>query len=214
MGALSDQSRISWGRRRPYILIGACGTIFSLTYLAWIEDVVKGLTRYSNGDPDSSGIRSIVIILAILGIYILNISIQPLQMGLRTLTIENCPPQQQTQASAWASRMTGVGNIIGYLAGFTQMSRPAASFSVNQFQGLTIIASVTLTITVGMSCTAISEENPESIISTVVERPHFMSSLRQLLCTYRTMPWKIRKVCQIQFCAWIGWFPFLFYSTT
>lgn len=28
------------------------------------------------------------------------------------------------------------------------------------------------------------------------------------------MPKKIRKVCHIQFCAWIGWFPFLFYSTT
>ncbi len=94
--------------------------------LAWLEELMKKLTRFSYRDADDSGFRTVVIASAVFGVYILNISIQPLQMGLRTLVIENCPKSQQQQASAWVSRLTGVGNIIGYLAGIT-VSRPLFS---------------------------------------------------------------------------------------
>ena len=214
MGVLSDRCRIPWGRRRPYILSGALATILSLLFLAWSGDTLKGLLISSNRDVDSDGIRTVAIILATIGIYALNVSIQPLQMGLRTLIVENCARHQQAQASAWASRVTGLGNIVGYLAGFTDLPSLFPSSSITQFQGLCLIASVSLAITVGMSCIAVSENDPESMLLTPRENIKFTSFLRQLLRTSRAMPWRIRRVCQVQFCAWMGWYPFLFYSTT
>jgi solute carrier family 45, member 1/2/4 len=214
MGVLSDRSRNSWGRRRPYILGGAIGTILSMIFLAWLEELMKTLTRFSYGDADDGRFGTVVIIFAAFGIYILNTSIQPLQMGLRTLVIENCPRSQQEQASAWTSRLTGVGNIIGYLAGITDLSRFAPSLFVTQFQGLCLVASVSLAIGVSMSCIAVTEKNPEEALLPTGDNSSFSSYFRQLLRTYRTMPWKIRRVCHIQFCAWMAWFPFLFYSTT
>jgi solute carrier family 45 protein 1/2/4 len=214
MGVLSDRCRIPWGRRRPYILSGALATILSLLFLAWSGDTLKGLLISSNRDVDSDGIRTVAIILATIGIYALNISIQPLQMGLRALIVENCARHQQAQASAWASRLTGLGNIVGYLAGFTDLPSLFPSSSITQFQGLCLIASVSLAITVGMSCIAVSENDPESMLLAPGENLKFTSFLRQLLRTSRTMPWRIRRVCQVQFCAWMGWYPFLFYSTT
>jgi solute carrier family 45 protein 1/2/4 len=36
----------------------------------------------------------------------------------------------------------------------------------------------------------------------------------QLIRTMRQLPSSIQRICNVQFFAWIGWFPFLFYSTT
>jgi solute carrier family 45 protein 1/2/4 len=214
MGALSDRSRSSWGRRKPYVVGGAIATILSMIFLAWVEELMKTLTRFSYGDANDGGFGKLVIVSAVFGVYILNISIQPLQMGLRTLVIENCPTNQQQQASAWVSRLTGVGNIVGYLAGITDLSRFAPTISVTQFQSLCLVASVSLAIGVSMSCIAVTEKNLEEALLPTGDNSSFSSYLSQLLRTYRTMPWKIRRVCHIQFCAWMGWFPFLFYSTT
>ena len=191
------------------------GNHFILLFLAWFGDTHKETLISSNRDAaDSDGIRTVAIILATIGIYALNISIQPLQMGLRTLIFENCARNQQAQASAWTIRLTGLLNIVGYLAGFTDLPSLFKSSSITQFQGLCLIASVSLAITVGMSCIAVSENDPESMLLTPRENIKFTSFLRQLLRTSRAMPWRIRRVCQVQFCAWMGWYPFLFYSTT
>lgn len=213
MGALSDRCRISWGRRRPFIVGGAIGTILSLVFLAWLQEIMKALTRYSYGDADENNFGTVVIVLAIIGVYLLNISIQPLQMGLRAAIIENCPKSQQEQASSWASRLTGVGNIVGYLAGIADLSKILPFYSLTQFQGLCLVASVALAIGVSMTCIAITEQNPEHILVTT-ETLRLSSYFRQLKRTYRAMPWRVRRVCKIQFCAWLGWFPVLFYSTT
>jgi solute carrier family 45 protein 1/2/4 len=214
VGVLSDRCRTPWGRRRPYILGGAFSTIISLLFIAWSGDSVKGLVISPDRDVNSDGVRTVAILFATIGIYALNVSIQPLQMGLRTRIIEVCPRHQQAQASAWASRLTGLGNIVGYLAGFTNLPSLFPSSSVTQFQGLCLIASVSLAITVAMSCLAVSENGPESMSLTPIENMKFTTFLKQLLRTSRTMPRKIRRVCQIQFFAWMGWYPVLFYTTT
>lgn len=214
MGTLSDRSRNSWGRRRPYIIGGAIGTILSITFLAWVEEVVEILTQHSYADTDGGGFRTAVIASAIIGVYILNISIQPIQMGLRALIIENWPNNQQEQASAWASRMTGMGNVLGYLAGTTDLSKFAPTLFLTQFQGLCLVAAVSLAIGVSTSCIAATEITPAGALLPVGESHQFTSYFRQLSHTWRTMPLKIRRVCQVQFCSWMGWFPFLFYSTT
>lgn len=38
--------------------------------------------------------------------------------------------------------------------------------------------------------------------------------LSQILKTALNLPDRIKSICYVQFWAWIGWFPFLFYSTT
>ena len=196
------------GRRRPFVIGGAIGVVSSMLALAWIEDLTYGITKPS--DYQQSPTQTWVITCAILLIYILNISIQPLQAGLRTLIVENCPTHQQNQASAWAGAMTGVGNIVGYLSGFTALPELFRSKHLTQFQCLCLIASVSLMITVTMSCSILEPDSPPER----VDRAGFFAVLSDLLHTYRSMPLKVRKVCHIQFFAWMGWFPFLFYSTT
>lgn len=40
------------------------------------------------------------------------------------------------------------------------------------------------------------------------------SMLTQIYSTTRNIPERIKAICMVQFWSWIGWFPFLFYSST
>ena len=204
MGILSDRTRSRWGRRKPFIVGGTTGVIISTLALAFFT------TPLSEGSQDP---RTLTIFLAITIIYTMNISIQPIQAGLRTLIIENCPAHQQTQAAAWTSVLMGIGNIFGYLCGFTVLPALFRLRSLTQFQCLCLIASLAMAVTVSINCT-IKEDYCARLLPVRLERTGIRVLCKDLIHTYRFMPRKIRKVCHIQFCAWIGWFPFLFYSTT
>ncbi|KAK0514369.1 hypothetical protein JMJ35_002986 [Cladonia borealis] len=188
VGTWSDRIVSRLGRRRPFIIGGAIGVVLSMLALAWIEDLTYGFTKPSNYQQSPTQTWA----------------------GLRTLIVENCPTHQQNQASAWAGAMTGVGNTLGYLSGFTVLPELFRSKHLTQFQCLCMIASVSLTITVTISCSILEPDSPPER----VDRAGFLAVLSDLLYTYRSMPLKVRKVCHIQFFAWMGWFPFLFYSTT
>ena len=169
--------------------------------LAWVEDVVHGLAKAFGGNPQKHALQTLTVVLAVFGIYTLNISIQPLQACLRALIIENCPTHQQTQASAWASGMIGIGNIIGYLSGFSALPALCSFIHVSQFQALCLIASLALIITLPISCFWISEETPKNTPVIARRRTGLVTTLRDLVRTYKYMPPKIRDVLHIQFCS-------------
>jgi solute carrier family 45 protein 1/2/4 len=68
--------------------------------------------------------------------------IQPLQGGIRALIVDKCPAAQQAQASAYASLMTGVGNIVGYLFGFVSLKTIFPFLDITQFTWLCLVASL------------------------------------------------------------------------
>ena len=204
VGILSDRTRSPWGRRKPFIIGGTTGVILSTLALAFLTTPLSG---------NAQGPHKRTISLAIGLIYTMNISIQPIQAGLRTLIIENCPAHQQTQAAAWTSVLMGFGNIVGYLCGFTELPNFIGMRGLTQFQCLCLIASLALAVTTNINCT-VKENYSARSLPVRLERTGVRVVCRDLIHTYRFMPRKIRKVCHIQFCAWIGWFPFLFYSTT
>lgn len=41
-----------------------------------------------------------------------------------------------------------------------------------------------------------------------------LSTMGNIWRAFRTLPVEIQRICNVQFFAWMGWFPFLFYSTT
>jgi solute carrier family 45 protein 1/2/4 len=75
VGMLSDRSRMSWGKRRPFMIAGSTGTILSLLALAWSRELVGGFLSLFGADPASQGIRTTTIIFAVAWVYILDFSI-------------------------------------------------------------------------------------------------------------------------------------------
>ena len=84
VGMLSDNSRIRWGKRKPFILGGAVATVFFLLFLSWSKEIMAGFIRLFGADPTSKGGKIATIVVAVSCIYFLDVA---LNTGSYTLCI-------------------------------------------------------------------------------------------------------------------------------
>jgi solute carrier family 45 protein 1/2/4 len=113
-----------------------------------------------------------------------------------------------------ASRIIGVGNIIGYLAGFVDLPRYMWFFGNTQFKVLAVIACLGLGSTVALSTLTIKERDPRLEPASPKGKGGLLSFFGKVFTSVRNLPPQTRKVCEVQFFAWVGFFPQLFYSSS
>jgi solute carrier family 45 protein 1/2/4 len=214
LGILSDRCQWKLGRRRPFIVVGATGSILCMLGLASTKSIWHFLASLVNADIHGAATRSLVLISAVFWFFGLNIFIQPLQSGTRALIVDCCVAEEQVRASAWASRMAGVGSIVGYFFGFVPLQNILPSLDITQFSWLCLVASLTLATTVILTCLFIKEQDPRSLPAPVSQGLSFWATVRHIIWSATTMPETVRQVCQVQFFAWLGWFPYLFYISS
>ena len=75
VGIRSDNCRISWGKRKPFMIGGGAATIVGLLALAWTREIVGGIGKPFGADPASTNTQTANIIFATLGMYLLDFSI-------------------------------------------------------------------------------------------------------------------------------------------
>ncbi|QDS70402.1 hypothetical protein FKW77_009382 [Venturia effusa] len=138
----------------------------------------------------------------------------PLQAGIRALIVDNCPARQQVEASAWASRITGAGNMIGYLFGFIPVHSIMPLIDMSQFAWLCIVASLILSSTVGITLILIQEKDPRLLPAPLGEGLSFVKTVKHIVWSAQAMPYSVFEVCKVQFFAWMGWFGYLFYISS
>ncbi|PVI07599.1 hypothetical protein DM02DRAFT_637851 [Periconia macrospinosa] len=214
VGMKSDNCRIRWGRRRPFILGGAAATIFSLMVLAWAREIVSGFFGLFGADSQSKFVQNGVIFFAVLFVYVLDFAINVIQAGIRAYIVDVAPTHQQESANAWMIRSSGIGNILGYFAGNADLPKLFPFLGDNQFKCLCAIASFIMALTVGISCFSVSERDPNFNPPPEEMEGGVVAFFRSLARSVKSLPPQIKRVCEVQFAAWIGWFPFLFYITT
>ncbi|KAJ2159968.1 hypothetical protein GGF46_002632 [Coemansia sp. RSA 552] len=198
VGILSDKSTSRFGRRRPYIVGSTICSVFCLVVIGWTREI-------------AGGHQTLTIWLAVAAFYLLDFAINCLQACLRALIVDVLPAARQDAGTAWASRMIGIGNVVGYLMGFLDLVHLLPFLGSTHMQILTTIASTGLGSTVAVTCYF----TPETPISRPPSQPgDSLKALTTLFTSLRSLPVVIKRIFRIQLFAWIGWFPFLFYSTT
>ncbi|KJR87826.1 solute carrier family 45, member 1/2/4 [Sporothrix schenckii 1099-18] len=215
VGMLSDNCRVPWGKRKPFMLGGAAATIVSLLCLAWVKEMVSmPLHAVFGVDPASDGVRVAIIVAAVLWVYILDFAINTVQAAIRAFIVDCAPAHQQESANAMASRMTGIGNIIGYVAGYLNLPSFLWWLGGTQFKDLCAIACVSLGATVVLTCVVVRERDPRLEGPPPPNKPGVVPFFKLIFVSIRRLPPQIYKVCTVQFCAWVGFFPMLFYTSS
>ncbi|KAI1417728.1 MFS general substrate transporter [Hypoxylon sp. FL1857] len=214
VGMLSDNCRVSWGRRKPFMLGGAVATALAYMFLAWIREIIGGIFSLFGVDPESHGVKVTIIVVAVIWIYVLDVAVNTVQASIRAFIVDCAPPHQQEAANSMASRLVGVGNIIGYIAGGINLPKYVWWFGSTQFKDLCAIASIALLSTVALSTTLIRERNPQLDGRPPADRPGLLSFFVKIFASIRRLPPQVSKVCIVQFAAWIGFFPMLFYTSS
>ncbi|CAK7264789.1 hypothetical protein SEPCBS119000_001176 [Sporothrix epigloea] len=215
VGMLSDNCRVPWGKRKPFMLGGAAATMVSLLGLAWVKEMVAlPLHALFGVDPASEGVRVAVIVAAVLWVYLLDFAINTVQAAIRAFIVDCAPAHQQESANAMASRMTGIGNIVGYVAGYMNLPVYLWWLGGTQFKDLCAIACLALGATVVLTCLVVRERDPRLEGPPPASKPGVISFFKLIFTSIRRLPPQIFKVCTVQFCAWVGFFPMLFYTSS
>ncbi len=111
--------------------------------------------------------------------------------------------------------MNSLGHIIGYAMGaldLVQLFGPRLGDS--QFKQLTIIAALGMLLTSAITCYAVTERILISVRHDPRRAQGRFKVVRQIWSTLLTLPPRIRGICNAVFWSWIGWFPFIIYSST
>jgi solute carrier family 45, member 1/2/4 len=75
VGAMSDNCRIKWGRRKPYMIGGALLSIIFVMLFVWAEKIVTCFLTAANVDEGHKSIKIVTIVFAIVCFYFLDFSI-------------------------------------------------------------------------------------------------------------------------------------------
>ncbi|WVW79703.1 hypothetical protein I302_101673 [Kwoniella bestiolae CBS 10118] len=219
IGAISDSSNSKY-RRRYWIVTATILLVLSGLGLAFTEPVAKAIVDLFGGgqgdwDPRSVKlVKNTAIAIAVFSFYCLDFALNALQASLRNLVLDVTPGEQLASANAWHGRFNHVGNIVGFTMGFLNLANVPIIRLVGggQFRKVCIVALILLTVTVWITCWTTEETEKESIFG---ER---RSRIRDVVGTiYEAilhLPKPVRRVCIVQIAAFMGWFPYLFYSTT
>ncbi|KAJ5692559.1 hypothetical protein N7462_001982 [Penicillium macrosclerotiorum] len=223
IGVIADRSRSKWGRRRPFMVFGSFVVAFCLLVLGWTTEIVamfvkepEKVSRLRVGALEGVA-KNVTIALAVSSIYAVDFSINvdhSVQACCRSLIVDTLPIPLQQAGSAWAGRMCAIGQLISYVVGSIDTVSIFGSFlGDTQFKQMTVIAAFSLIAAVAVTSYSVKER---VLISARDSdgKAGAIQVIAQLFKTTLELPPRIQAICWAQFWAWIGWFPFLFYSTT
>ncbi|TVY28910.1 General alpha-glucoside permease [Lachnellula hyalina] len=208
VGVIADRSTSKYGRRRPFMVLGSVLVAACLLVLGWTKELVGHFVE--EGDFR----RTVTITVAVLSIYAVDFAINAVQSCCRSLIVDTLPIPKQQAGSAWASRMISVGHLAGYIAGTVDLvGMFGTSFGDTQFKKLILVAAFGLIFAVGVTSWAVTERVLVSSKS-ADSNDGFVKIIAKIFYAATHLPPRIQAICTVQVWTWIGWFPFLFYSTT
>lgn len=225
IGSLSDSS-VSCFRRRKYMVGSAIILALSTLLIAFSEPISEAVLNVLDSDLGTwdpvhkVNVRHMVQALSIIGFWLLDFALNALQVVSRALILDHADTSEQNRANAWHGRMQHVGKIMGYWSGWVDLSHSSllSWAGGDQFRKFAIISIACMFAGVGITCYTTPEPAAERTHGRTVAHDSVWMRMSQSVSHVWQISWSlppsIRSVCCVQLFNSMGWFPFLFYSTT
>ena len=204
IGVLSDNTKSRFGRRRPYLLLGALITAVALwlfPHSAGLSDIIGKVLHINM--PVWGG-----LFVAAIMIWIIDACINIAQGPYRSLIPDVVPSEQHAQANSYISLAIGLGSVVAMsVAPFLkfvfnyQMSIPA------QF----LMSGLAFALAMTWTCLTIKEKS--SLNSEEVKDDNQKQSFWESLKDFFLLSPEVKKICTMQFFTWIGMMCLLIYFT-
>lgn len=204
IGVLSDNTKSRFGRRRPYLLMGALITALALWAFpnsAGISDFIGNILHISM--PTWGG-----LLIAAIMIWIIDACINIAQGPYRALIPDVVPQEQHSVANSYISLAIGLGSVIAaatapvlkYVLHY-QMSIPA------QF----IMAALAFSLAMIWTCMTIKEKS--SLKLEDESKDENTKSFAESLKEFFLLSPEVSKICVMQFFTWIGMMCLMIFFT-
>ncbi|KAG5064026.1 hypothetical protein JHK85_005209 [Glycine max] len=222
VGHMSDRCTSRYGRRRPFILVGAVAIVAAVLVIAYAADIGWLL-------GDTADYRPAAITVFIVGFWILDVANNVTQGPCRALLgdLTSKDPRRTRVANAYYSLFMAIGNILGYATGsysgwykiFTFALSPACTISCANLKSAFFLDIAFIAVTTYISIMAAHEVPLNSSEAAHAEagagesgsaEEAFMWELFGTFKYFTTPVWIILSVTAL---TWIGWFPFTLFDT-
>ncbi|KAI7883607.1 MFS general substrate transporter [Lichtheimia hyalospora FSU 10163] len=207
IGAWSDKCTSKLGRRRPFIIIGTVLVCISLFCVGYAKEISRLIV---NTDDQNN---NLAIGIAVSSFYFLDFCLNAVQACCRSLFLDVFPISQQDTANAFGSNLGNITNVFGYFIGYLDLVKYLPMFGHSQMGALCIAAILVFALSMTVTCISV-QEIPFAADAVLKKDEPWYQVFVYIWYSLRRLPPSVQTLCNAQFFAWMGWFPFLFYSTT
>ncbi|PHZ17012.1 MFS general substrate transporter [Rhizopus microsporus ATCC 52813] len=210
IGAYSDKCTSRFGKRRPFIVGAGILTCLSMVGIAYARELGTMIAdQFYNSSKEA--VHTYSIIVAVSSFYFLDFTLNAVQAICRALILDIPPLWQQEYANAWSARMSNTAMVFGYFIGFIDLVNFFPWLGDTQMKVFCIVGTLVFIATLAITCFAVKEK--QHVENDDQDDLPWYSTFQYVWRAFRYLPKPIQSLCNTQFFAWMGWFPYLFYST-
>ena len=201
IGALSDTTQTKFGRRVPYLLLGA---LFGSLGLILLPHSGYFASLFGENAPALLG-----LCFAAIMIWLIDACVNAAQGPYRALIPDNIPKSQHAEANSYLSFAIGLGSVVA--AGTAPFLKYAFNFQMSvsaQF----LMAGIAFMLGMLWTCITIRErqiKQEELEVSTEVANTTFAQKIKEF---FAISP-EVTKICAMQFFTWIGLMSLMIFFT-
>lgn len=194
IGALSDSTHTPFGKRRPYLLLGAILASFALWAFPNSETIAQFIANKLHFALPAVG----GLLVAAVMIWIIDACINAAQGPYRALIPDNIVPEQHAIANSYLSFAIGLGSVIA--AGTAPALKWAFDYQMSVNAQFVMAA---LAFSLAMIWTCITFQENSKPIGENDEKQEKSSFIDDLKTFFKSSP-EVFKICFVQFFTWIG----------
>eukprot|EP00727_Mastigamoeba_balamuthi_P010388 m51a1_g5972 putative major facilitator subfamily protein (515) ;mRNA; f:231413-233558 len=205
VGAWSDSLRSRWGRRRPFVAVGAFFCAAGMALIAASVDLGKLL-----GDDEKSerpGDHKYAIAFAITGLWIMNLFVNTIQGPARAIVADIVPADKQQDGNAMVSGVMGIAAIVANVMG-AQLFLTAAPY-----RNLFAIGVVCVLLSAIPTLVVAKEGLPPMGSDDDTQRAGACGVFGKIFMAFATIPRKMVIVVVVFFLSWCAYSPYMIYIT-
>jgi len=188
VGAYSDKCTSSWGRRRPFIIVGLLST------------VISSLLFSGSAYISSQGLK---VFLGYISFIALDITINVMQTPVRALASDLAPAHMQNTVQLMASMFQGLGSVLGF---YVQKALPTGYPLIELF-GIIMAINILVVMAVVLLIKEPIHVPTRNTSTTSIMAP-FVTVFKNVLA----MDVKMMVVCAVEFCSW--WALFFWWTAS
>ncbi|KAF8934938.1 hypothetical protein BGZ58_005336 [Dissophora ornata] len=187
--------------------------MYTVAYARELAMAIVTQGREEDKDAYESMVKGWTIGFAVVGFYSLDFSINAVQASCRSLIMDIPETSQQEECNAWSGWMNNLGSVVGFFAGNLDLVKFFSPWlGDSQIKILANLAMVCFVVALAITCLSVKEV--QYVPTEEDKKRSAWSTLGNIWKVFRKLPAEIQRICNVQFFAWMGWFPFLFYSTS
>ncbi len=198
IGELSDKTHTIFGKRRPYLFLGALFASLALWAFPNSANIAQKIAEFLHIPMPVFG----GLIIAAIMIWIIDACVNAAQGPYRALVPDLIPQNQHALANSYLSFAIGLGSVVA--AGTAPFLKYVFNFQMS-INAQFIMAALAFSLAMLWTCITTKEHRYTQTIKSVGEKikenePSFMQKLSDF---FKSSP-EVGKICTLQLFTWIG----------